>query len=114
MPVSFSDLQLAFEFVSSGGSSQRLAQGERENSEKFAASLLEEVGFEPSVPLDTTKISRGAHVAPARSRANGNFGANENRHPDAAWRRPRDRRLTPMVTAPITFSDVRRLTVALR
>jgi hypothetical protein len=28
-------------------------------------SLLEEAGFEPSVPRDTTKVSRAAHVASA-------------------------------------------------
>jgi hypothetical protein len=54
---------------------------------EFASdSLLERTGFEPSVPRDTTKVSRGAHFALLIPR-NGKAGANENRHHNVS--RPR-------------------------
>ena len=54
-------------------------------------SSLEEAGFKPSVPRDTTEFSRGVHVASACFPAHRKSGANENRHQDDARRLPRDR-----------------------
>ena len=59
---------------------------------EFAAdSPLEEAGFEPSVPRDTTKFSMPAHVTYAWFPAHGKVGANENRHHEDAGRFPRNR-----------------------
>jgi hypothetical protein len=54
-------------------------------------SPLEEAGFEPSVPRDTTKFSTPAHVTYAWFPARGKVGANENRHHEDARRLPRNR-----------------------
>ena len=56
-------------------------------------SLLEEAGFEPSVPRDTTKFSMPAHVTYAWFPARGKVGANENRHHEDARAPPAE----PMV-----------------
>src|SRR5215510_8566207 len=55
-------------------------------------SLPEEAGFEPSVPRETAKFSRAAHVASARFLANGKLGANDNRDHEDARCLQRDRR----------------------
>jgi hypothetical protein len=39
---------------------------QRARDRKFADSLLEEAGFEPSVPRDTTKLPKAAQFASAR------------------------------------------------
>jgi hypothetical protein len=58
----------------------------------FAAdSSLEEAGFEPSVPRDTTKFSMPAHVTYAWFPARGKVGASEYRHHEDAGRLPRNR-----------------------
>src|SRR6266481_8830164 len=49
-------------------------------------SPLEEAGFEPSVPRDTTKFSMPAHVTYAWFPARGKVGANEYRHHEDAGR----------------------------
>jgi hypothetical protein len=54
-------------------------------------SPLEEAGFEPSVPRDTTKFSMLAHVTYAWFPARGKVCANENRHHEDAGRLPRNR-----------------------
>jgi ABC transporter substrate binding protein len=54
-------------------------------------SPLEEAGFEPSVPRDTTKFSMPANVTYAWFPARGKVDANEYRHHEDAGRLPRNR-----------------------